>query len=208
MTPLEPTPPRYNTTFLSIEELETRLAAMIDPLQIPKVLDAYEMSRSVHEFQHRNDGTPYFWHSTRVARIILDELAIGDPDIIIAALLHDVLEDSDTITRSVLEYNFGSYVAYMVETLTKDLSQAQRDPDGVDLRHAETLMAASADCLVIKLSSRLDNFRCLSFHLKRSPIVYIRNTTERYLPLCERIQHPALAYLCTEIRREANKILG
>lgn len=205
---LRPEPGGYNTTFLRIEELEARLATNGDPIHATKVLDAYEMARSVHEFQTRNDGAPYFYHSTRVARILMDELGIYDADLLIASMLHDVLEDSDTITKTVLEYNFGSYVAYLVDTLTKDLSKARNDPDGVDVAHAEALKSASEDALIVKLASRLDNFRCLGYNLKRNPLVYIRNTTERYLPLADASVNPHLHKLAEEIRKESNKFLG
>ncbi|HCN05447.1 MAG TPA: hypothetical protein DIS79_07485 [Bacteroidetes bacterium] len=205
---LEPNESSYNKTFLSFEELEARLSAKADPLALPKVLDAYEMSRSVHEHQRRNDGTPYFWHSSRVVKILIDEAAVFDTDVLIAALLHDVLEDSDVITKGVLEYNFGSYVAYIVETLTKDLERAKTDPDSVDLHHVRTLRQASEDCLLIKLASRLDNLRCLEFHLKRNPVVYVCNTLDRYVPLAEATQNLRLHFLAREIRMEANKMLG
>ncbi|MCU0330449.1 MAG: HD domain-containing protein [Candidatus Kapabacteria bacterium] len=200
--------PRYNRTMMSYEELEARLVASFSPLVVTKVLDAYEMSHSVHEYQRRNDGTPYFWHSTRVARILLDELNVRDGDLLIAGLLHDVLEDSDTITKSVLEYNFGAYPAFLVDILTKDLAKAKLDPEAVDLAHAQSLTTAPDDALVIKLVSRLDNFRCLEFNLKRNPLSYIQNTLDRYIPLCTIRKHPALAYLTTQLRLEANKILG
>jgi len=200
--------PRYNQTFLSFAELYARISTRFDPIDVSRVSDAYEMARSVHEYQRRNDGTPYFWHATRVARIILDELKLYDADLLIAGLLHDVLEDSDSITRNVIEYNFGAYVGMIVQTLTKDLSKARNDPDGVDIEYAQRLQAAPDECLIIKISSRLDNFRCLSFHLKRNPLVYIRNTSERYIPLCDSRRHPSLLYLVNEIRQEANKLLG
>lgn len=173
-----------------------------------RILNAYEMAQSVHEAQMRNDGTPYFHHSTRTVKILIDELGITDPDVIIAALLHDVLEDSTTITRGVLEYNFGGYVAYVVGTLTKDLKAAKHDPDGVDIAYVASLAQASDDCLLIKLAARLDNVRCLAFHLKRNPLVYLRATLERYLPLADASSSPTLHYLAAHIRQEANKYLG
>jgi len=205
---LESDGPSYNQTFLSYEELEARLSARGDLIGLSRVLDAFEMANSVHEFQKRNDGTPYFWHSTRTVKILLDELHVRDTDILVAALLHDVLEDSDTITRGVLEFNFGSYVAYMVETLTKDLERARLDPDLVDVEHAALLAKASEDCLMIKLAARLDNVRCLAFNLKRNPLIYLRNTLERYVPLAERTGSPQLHTLAAKIRLEANKYLG
>ena len=94
--------PQYNRTYLSADELDARLTSHGMQLLAPKILDAYEMSRSVHDQQVRNDGTPYFYHCSRVAKILMDELHIFDADILIAALLHDVLEDSETVTKVLL----------------------------------------------------------------------------------------------------------
>ena len=183
----------YNQTSLSIEELESRLTSQGDAITVAKVLDAYGMARAVHEHQVRNDGTPYFYHSTRVARILMDEMNIYD---------------SVELTRGVLEYNFGSYVAYLVESLTKDLERAEIEPDVVDLEHAELLRTASEDCVMIKLAARLDNIRCLGFNLKRNPLVYLRNTLERYLPIADASSNHHLHSLASMIRLEANKFLG
>ncbi len=206
---LDPNAVPYNRTHLSKDELEARLREKVDVLDVHKVMSAYELAENVHEKQSRNDGTPYFYHSTRVCKILIDELECTDSDILCSALLHDVLEDSTTITKEVLEYNFGQYVAYVVETLTKDLSQQRQKPDETDLAHVEKLRNESEDCLLIRLTARLDNFRCLEFNLKRNPILYITNTTERYLPLAEkRPNNKRLQYISRELKKERNKFLG
>ncbi len=207
-TMLRPEHQSYNQKGLSIHELAARLTERGRLLATNRVLDAYEMARSVHEHQTRNDGAAYFNHCARTALILMDELGLFDEDMLISAFLHDVLEDSDTITRGVLEYNFGGYVAYVVETLTKDLNRATLDPDKVDLEFVERLRTASDDCLTIKLAARLDNIRCLSFNLKRNPLVYLRNTLERYVPLSEQSSNLHVKKLADAIRQEANKFLG
>lgn len=206
---LDPNAVPYNRTTLSKDELESRLRDKVDVLDVHKVMSAYELAESVHELQTRNDGTPYFYHSARVCKILIDELECYDNDILCASLLHDVLEDSRTITKEVLEYNFGQYVAYIVETLTKDLSTQRQKPDEIDLAHVEKLRNESEDCLLIRLTARLDNFRCLEFNLKRNPILYITNTAERYLPLAEkRPNNKRLQYISRELKKERNKFLG
>jgi (p)ppGpp synthase/HD superfamily hydrolase len=62
--------------------------------------------------------------------------------------------------------------------------------------------------MVIKLASRLDNFRCLNFNVKRNPHVYVRNTRERYLPIADASSNALLHRLAEEIRKESNKFLG
>lgn len=200
--------PQYNRRTLTAEDLQMRILTYGDPIHVNKVLDAYEVASSVHSGKLRNDGTAYFDHIARTAMILMDELKVYDTDVIVAALLHDVLEDSRTITRDVLEYNFGSYVAYIVETLTKDLSAAKVDPERVDLYYAERLRKASQDCLLIKLSARLDNFRCLSFNLKKNPHLYVSTTLSRYVPIAEAGSDVRLQTLATLIRNESNTVLG
>jgi (p)ppGpp synthase/HD superfamily hydrolase len=204
----ESSTPQYNRRTLTSEDLQLRILSHGEPIHVNKVLDAYEMASSVHAGKLRNDGTAYFDHLARTAMILMDELRIHDTDVIVAALLHDVMEDSRTITRNVLEYNFGSYVAYIVETLTKDLDAAKVDPERVDMYYAERLRRASQDCLLIKLSARLDNFRCLSFNLKKNPHLYVSTTLSRYVPIAETSSDPRLQTLATMIRNEANTVLG
>lgn len=206
---LTPNAQPYNQTSLTKQELEARLHDHASLMDLNKILSAYELAESVHEEQKRNDDTPYFYHSSRVCKIIIDELQCYDVDILCSALLHDVLEDSDTITKSVLEYNFGEHVAYMIETLTKDLERQKQTPDEIDLAHVAQLRRASDDCLLIRLVARLDNFRCLEFNLKRNPITYINNTTERYIPLAERLKwNNSIQYILKELKKERNKFVG
>jgi GTP pyrophosphokinase len=206
---LTPNPQPYNQTHLSKHELEERLREHASPMDLNKVISAYELAESVHESQRRNDGTPYFYHSTRVCKILLDELHCYDVDILCAALLHDVLEDSKTVTPTVLEYNFGAHVSFLVQTLTKDLERQKQLPDVVDMEHVETLRRSTEDCLLIRLIARLDNFRCLEFNLKRNPILYVNNTSERYMPLAERLKwNTYIQYVLKELKKERNKFIG
>jgi len=78
----------------------------------------------------------------------------------------------------------------------------------VDLEHVERLRKAPPECLMIRLATRLDNFRCLGYDLKRNPLRYIQQTSERYLPLAEQSSDPRLRYLAEALKRERNKFLG
>ncbi|MEN9282156.1 MAG: hypothetical protein RL594_1091 [Bacteroidota bacterium] len=200
--------PDYNRRTLTAEELQQRILQYGDPIHVSRVLDAFEMARSVHAGKLRNDGTAYFDHVARTVLILMDELHAYDTDLLVACLLHDVMEDSRTITREVLEYNFGSYVAYVVDVLTKDLDSAKSDPDRIDIYYAERFRRSSDDCLMIKLAARLDNFRCLIFNLKKNPLVYVANTLNRYVPIAEASSNGRLIKLASLIRKESNTLLG
>lgn len=206
---LEAQGPRYNQTFLSKSELSDRLMKIIGALELNRILSAYDMAQNVHQYQKRNDGSPYFWHPTRVTRILLDELNITTPTLLITALLHDALEDSDILTPQVLIYNFGSSVADLVEVLTKEI----RVEDGplreqIDRDYIERLRRGPLPARVIKLCDRLDNMRCLEFNLKRNPYKYVKETSEHYMPMAEESHDLHMRYLLKELRRERNKFFG
>ncbi len=201
--------PKYNLTYLSRRELETLLRERnIDAVAVNKVLDAYDMAESVHEFQKRPDGTPYFWHPSRVTKIMLIELNQTDANILCAALLHDALEDSNVLTPEILELNFGSYASYLVQKLTKDIKAEGAMKEWVEREYIEKLLAASEDARMLKLADRLDTYRCLEFNVKKNPIKYIMETQEHYFPLAHGSQNPRLKYLIKELQKEQNKFLG
>ncbi len=200
---------RYNQTFLSKAELTERLMPRVGAVDLNKIVCAYELARDVHQFQQRNDGTPWFWHPTRVTKILLNELNITDTDLLVASLLHDTLEDSDILTPEVIDYNFGAYVSFLVETLTKEI----RIEDGplreqIDREYVERLRHSPEECKIIKLSDRLDNMRCLEFNLKRNPYKYVKETSEHYIPMAEEAENLHLKYLLKEIKAERNKFFG
>jgi (p)ppGpp synthase/HD superfamily hydrolase len=200
---------KYNETSLSREELERLLHERdIPAIQINKVLDAYEMAESVHEFQKRPDKTPYFWHPSRVAKICVTELNVTDQHVICAALLHDALEDSHVLTPEIIELNFGSYTSYLVQKLTKDIKAEGAMKEWVEREYIEKLMLASEDARMLKLTDRLDTYRCLEFNVKRNPIKYIMETKEHYFPLAQGAESPRLKYLIKELQKEQNKFLG
>ncbi|MCE2502583.1 MAG: bifunctional (p)ppGpp synthetase/guanosine-3',5'-bis(diphosphate) 3'-pyrophosphohydrolase [Chlorobi bacterium] len=201
--------PKYNQSFLTKSELTEKLMDVIGSVELNRINSAWEMAQNVHQFQQRNDGTPYFWHPSRVAKILLGELGITDSDLICAALLHDVLEDSDILTPKVLAFNFGDYVGDIVETLTKEIG-IKDGPlrEKIDQEYIERLQNSSEDCRIVKLADRLDNLRCIQFNLKRDPYKYVKETIDHYVPMAEEPTNPHLKYLLKEIRKEQNRFFG
>lgn len=198
----------YNLTGYDRYDLEKDISEFLNPIDIHRVMSAYDLAEEVHHEQKRNDDSPYFLHCERVCKILLKEINVQDPDILIAALTHDVLEDSPSLTQEVLAYNFGEYAAFIVHILTKNLNEQKADPDAIERAHVELLAKSPSDCLMIKLAARLDNFRCLDFHLKRNPLIYVNRTTELYLPLADSSNNPSLLKLSEELKKERNKFLG
>lgn len=149
---------------------------------------AYVLASKVHHDQKRESGEPYFYHPTSVAQILTEYKM--DADTIIAALLHDTVEDTPTAYEDI-EMLFGKDIANLVEGVTK-LSKIQLI--GEDAKQAqnfqELVLATSKDVriLMIKMADRLHNMRtlyCCKSPEKRKRVA--TETLEIYTPLAERI---------------------
>jgi guanosine-3',5'-bis(diphosphate) 3'-pyrophosphohydrolase len=200
--------PLYNQTVYTRDELIADVRHHLDPVGLTTVLGAYDMAASVHEFQFRSDATPYFWHISRVVRILIHELEYYNADVIAAAWLHDVLEDSDIITTEVITFNFGAYVSYIVEVLTKNIRLMGVLREQEDQQYIDRMSFASIDCKIIKFAERLDNFRCLEFGVKRNPFRYIEETVSLYYPMAEREKNRMLTHMVEEMNKVKGKLLG
>ncbi|MBS1902275.1 MAG: bifunctional (p)ppGpp synthetase/guanosine-3',5'-bis(diphosphate) 3'-pyrophosphohydrolase [Bacteroidetes bacterium] len=200
---------KYNQTYLKRSEMEMLLLERgFAATDVNLAVGAYDMAESVHEGQKRHDGTPYFWHPSRVAKIVILELEIKDIQVICAALLHDVLEDSLVITGDVIKYNFGEYCSQLVQLLTKDIKAEGMMREMLEKEYVDRIKAASVDAKILKLCDRLDSFRCLAFNVKKNPIKYIIETTKFYFPLGQGSGDARLEYLIKELQAARNKFLG
>ena len=200
--------PLYNQIEYTREDLIADVAHELDPAGLTTVLGAWEMASSVHEFQTRADATPYFWHIARVVKILVRELRYLSPDVLAAALLHDVLEDSTLITAEVVKFNFGSYVSYIVEVLTKNIRLTGAARLREDAEYIERLSYSSIDCKIVKFAERLDNFRCLDFGVKRNPFSYIDETATHYFPMAAGENNRMLDTLVAEMKKIKGKMAG
>ena len=148
---------------------------------------AYEMARSAHANQNRSSGELYINHPIAVARIVAD---IGLDEVsIVAALLHDAVEDTE-ITIADVESNFGSEVSALVDGVTKlerlqfDSKEAQQ---AATMRKMLVAMARDLRVLMIKLADRLHNMRTIAAvsHEKQQRVA--QETLDIYAPLAHRL---------------------
>ena len=149
---------------------------------------AYVFAMRAHGEQVRMSGDPYFSHPVEVAGLLTGKFL--DCHSIVAALLHDTVEDTET-TLEDIEASFGSEVAFLVDGVTK-LSKVELQSQGT--RQAENfrklVLAMSRDIrvLLIKIADRLHNMRSLNFIPKSEKRYRIaRETLDLYVPLVERI---------------------
>src|SRR5579859_5034242 len=136
--------------------------AYLPEAQVAKVVRAYEVGAVAHEGQARKSGEPYITHPVAVARI-LAELGM-DAETIIAAILHDTLEDTP-LSRPELEAEFGTTVADLVDGVTKlDKVKFGSRQEAMAESFRKMLLAMARDLrvILIKLADRLHNMRTLA----------------------------------------------
>ena len=156
----------YYQSFLGKDELFERIAKTFEPIIVNKIISAYELAETAYNNKYRADTMPVLYHITRVCKIILDELAINEPDIIIASLLHDVFISQTDLNHSIISFNFGYYVTFLIDALTDDaINFNNSNYDGKNL-----LELAGEDGIIIRLSEILDELRCIEYNSEILPI--------------------------------------
>ncbi len=149
---------------------------------------AYELAKKAHGDQKRKSGEPYIVHPLWVS-IILANLEM-DKETIVAAMLHDVVEDTE-ISDQYIRQEFGEEVALLVDGVTK-LGQLSYSSDKLEVQ-AENLrkmflaMAKDIRVIIIKLADRLHNMRTLQFMTPAKQQEKARETMDIYAPIAQRL---------------------
>jgi len=169
------------------EGLRKQVEAYLPAEQVTRVADAFVVANDAHSEQKRRSGEPYITHPVAVAGLLADMRL--DHETIMAALLHDVIEDTET-TRDDLAEQFGATVAELVEGVSKlDKLHFESKEEAQTENYRKMIMAMVQDIrvILIKLADRTHNMRTIG-HLrpdKRRRIA--RETLEIYAPLAHRL---------------------
>lgn len=157
------------------------------PSEIDTIVKAYTLARHLHEPQLRRSGDPYITHPLAVAEI-LAEYGM-DRDTIVAAVLHDTVEDTE-MELDEIEATFGSQVAYLIDGVTKldRIKFASREEaQAATIRKMVVAMAEDVRVLLIKLADRLHNIRTIKHVPPEKQERVARETLEVYAPLAHRL---------------------
>ena len=166
--------------------LKERIAYLPDA-QVERVLRAFQIGAHAHAGQERKSGEPYITHPVAVAGI-LAELGL-DAETIIAAILHDTLEDTE-LSRESLADEFGEVVAELVDGVTKlDKMRfgSRQEADAESFRKMLLAMARDIRVILIKLADRLHNMRTLGAKDADSRRRIARETLEIFAPIAQRL---------------------
>ena len=169
------------------QALEDKVSAYTPGLDTQRLYRAFTYADAEHKGQLRKDGTPYITHPLAVAEIVAD---LGlDADSVIAALLHDTIEDTNATHEEVAK-QFGETVAALVEGVTK-LSRVQytskEEEQMENLRKMFMAMAQDIRVILIKICDRLHNMRTMNYQSARKQREKALETMEIYAPIAHRL---------------------
>ncbi len=187
-----------------MEDLWARVRAYNPQADEDKLWFGFRFAMAAHEGQFRRSGQPYFVHAMTVASILAD-LRL-DVDTLIAAMVHDVVEDTDFGLEDIRQ-RFGKDVAHMVDGVTKMSGIRAVSPEA---RKAETyrklVLAIAQDprTVLIKLADRLHNMRTISFLAPDRQTDIAQETMDVYAPLANRF---GIAKIKWELEDLAFKVL-
>ena len=173
---------------------DKRLRALVDQLetympedQVELVLRAYEFGALAHEGQTRLSGEPFISHPIAVAQTLADMHM--DAQTISAAILHDVIEDTDT-SMEELEGQFGSEIAGLVDGVSK-LEQmhftSRAEAQAESFRKMMLAMIGDIRVILVKLADRLHNMQTMDAMPREKQARIARETLEIYAPIANRL---------------------
>jgi GTP diphosphokinase / guanosine-3',5'-bis(diphosphate) 3'-diphosphatase len=170
-----------------LKELLSSVESYLPPEQVERVREAAEFGASAHHGQKRRSGEPFIAHPVAAAAILAD-LHL-DADTIIAAILHDVIEDTPT-PKDQLAARFGADVAELVDGVTK-LDQikfkSREEAQAESFRKMLLAMVRDLRVILVKLADRTHNMRTIEAMAPARRRAIARETLEIYAPIAERL---------------------
>jgi guanosine-3',5'-bis(diphosphate) 3'-pyrophosphohydrolase len=171
----------------NLERFRASINTYLKPEDAGQVEAAYYFSAEAHRGQYRTSGEPYVSHPLAVAETLAHWRL--DPQALIAALLHDVMEDT-AITKAQLAEHFGKKAAELVDGVSKIdriENQSYEDAQAENFRKMLLAMARDVRVILIKLADRLHNMRTLDAVRPDKRRRIARETLEIYAPIANRL---------------------
>ena len=170
-----------------LQGLTDKLTLYLNPKEVDRIERAYHFSEKCHLGQMRQSGDPYITHPLAVANILADMRM--DHESLMAALLHDVIEDTD-VTKGQISRRFGRTVADLVDGVRKlgEVASASRAEQQAESFQKMTLaMSRDIRVMLVKLADRLHNMRTLGVLSPEKKRRIARETIDIYAPIAQRL---------------------
>ena len=184
---------------MGIESLIEKASTYMKESDTAKIREAYQFAAEAHKGQVRKSGEPYIEHPVAVAEILVNMQM--DVTSAVAALLHDVVEDTN-VTLDDLRERFGETLAMLVDGLTK-LERIQfrskEEQQNENYRKMFVAMAQDIRVILIKLADRLHNMRTLKFQSEEAQRRIAHETLEIYCPIAHRLGMSAIKWEMEDI---------
>ncbi|GKS10359.1 RelA/SpoT family protein [Paenibacillus chitinolyticus] len=184
---------------MGIEQLLEKAAQYFKETELNRIKEAYEFAEQAHHGQVRKSGEPYILHPLAVADILVDMQM--DVTSIIAALLHDVVEDT-TVSLEAVQDKFGRTCAMLVDGLTKlerIKFKTKEEQQNENYRKMFVAMAQDIRVILIKLADRLHNMRTLKYQSEESQRRIADETLEIFCPIAHRLGISAIKWEMEDI---------
>ena len=184
---------------MGIEQLLEKAGAYIKEPELILIREAYDFAEEAHHGQTRKSGEPYILHPLAVADIVVNMQM--DSISIIAALLHDVVEDT-TVPLDEIRKKFGETCAMLVDGLTKlerIKFRSKEEQQNENYRKMFIAMAQDIRVIVIKLADRLHNMRTLKYQSEESQRRISYETLEIFCPIANRLGISAIKWEMEDI---------
>jgi (p)ppGpp synthetase, RelA/SpoT family len=172
---------------LTIDSLSHRLSSYLEPEQINCVKRAYYYAEQAHYGQFRRSGEPYVTHPLAVANILASMHM--DHQSLMAAMLHDVIEDTG-IGKDAINEQFGDVIAELVDGVSKLAKieyESQAEKQAKNFQKMALAMAKDIRVIVVKLADRLHNMRTLGAMPPDKKRRIAKETLEIYAPIAHRL---------------------
>ncbi|HUW93346.1 MAG TPA: RelA/SpoT family protein [Bacteroidales bacterium] len=158
------------------------------PSDIALIDKAFRFANEAHRDMRRNSGEPYIIHPINVARIVNQEIGLGAKSVA-AALMHDVVEDTD-VTLETVEEEFGPKIASLIDGLTKISGTYNKEANSLQAENFRKMLMTLSDdirVILIKIADRLHNMRTLESMPEHKRMKVAGETIYLYAPLAHRL---------------------
>jgi len=176
----------YELIDVEYQSLLDKLRSKTTEVDRKQLNDAYQLILSAHKFQRRKSGEPYVFHPIEVARICYEEIGLG-ATAVISALLHDVVEDTETTLNDISQM-FGEKITRIVDGLTKlDGTYNVENKQAENFKKVLSSLTYDVRVALIKMADRLHNLRTIDSMPKVKQHRIAAETAYIYTPLAHRL---------------------